>query len=201
LCIRPGGAGGPGAVGGPAALGALVLPPAPAGGAPGGARDGVAGPQAELASPGVCRDDDGGPPVARPGDRDDRGTGVPEPAADVEGQGAEVVARDLTGVVRDDERPGDVGRAVGDLACPGEELLATEGRELLLGGLEPAHEAGDPLRELLGPAAEQVGHLADEDVLLGLEAVGPRADERVDAAHAGPDGRLAEQGDPPDVAG
>jgi len=86
--------------------------------------------------------------------------------------------------------------------CPDarEKLRGLEPAELALGVAEPGHHVRDPLWQLLRAGLELVGELADEHALAGEEAERVDAHEGLDAAHAGADGRLAEELDQAELA-
>ena len=73
--------------------------------------------------------------------------------------------------------------------------------DLLLRGAQPLDDVVDPLGQLLGPRLERLAELGDEHVLARQEPVGVAADQRLDAAYAGADRRLAEQLDHAELAG
>ena len=82
----------------------------------------------------------------------------------------------------------------------GQHLLLAHRGDLPLGVAEPAEDARDPFGQLLGPHLQRLGELADHGVLAGEEVVGVGADQRLDAADAGADRRLAEQLDQAELA-
>ena len=81
-----------------------------------------------------------------------------------------------------------------------EQLGRLEPGELPLGVAEPGHDRGDPLGELLRAGLELLAELVHEDRLAGQEPERVDAHQRLDPAHAGADGRLAEQLDQAELA-
>src|SRR5262249_5678028 len=114
----------------------------------------------------------------------------------------EVVGADATGCAVSDVRDtADVLGAAGELSRDLQDLPGADALELLLGLAELGDQSGDAFGQLLAADLQLLGELGHEDVLLGQEAERVDAHERLDTAHAGADGLLAQHLDQAELAG
>src|SRR5947209_1151433 len=158
-----------------------------------GDADEVTGRQTPFAASVVDRHHDDRPAVVDRGGRHDAGT-VADAATHVQRELAQVVG---PGAVRcavcDDGHAELVRRRRHEIRRLRQDRCRAGSLELLLQLAHPRDERADSVDELLGPRLQRLGQLRHEQVLAGEEPVGVRADETLDATHAGTDRRLAEQ--------
>src|SRR4051794_33780538 len=187
---------------GAAALGDVRLTAAVAAESPGRHRDQRTRRQAESAAGLVDRDDHHRLVRGHAGDRHHRGLRARHPAAHVEGKLADVVGfGPVRHPVRDQGQPADVLRAGRDVPGRLEQPGRAQPLQLALGVPEAGHHGGDALGQLLARRLELLAELADQRALAGQETERVDADQRLDPAHAGPDGGLAEHLDQAELAG
>ena len=144
----------------------------------------------------VGRDDERrSPGLLRRREHDHRRVGRAQPAADVEGERAQVVAAHAGRRRGEDElhavRPPPPGAA--SEPALDEHLRDAQLVQLALGALEPVEHAADAVGQLVRLRLELARERLDEDVLARQVAERVEPDQRLDAAHAGTDGRLGQQ--------
>src|SRR6266511_4193803 len=183
----------------PAALGQLGAASA----APGqGLLDQVGGGQAASAGRPVDRDHQRGLPARAGGHRHHGRAVAGDLAADLVGEGTHVVGAGALGRLG-----ADVGRAAHVLRRrrePGgvaQHHLGAQLVQLLLGVAQRRHGLLDPLGDLLVGYPVQLGQPGDQQVLPRQEVERVDADQRRDPAHPGPDRRLVQDLDHPELAG
>ena len=123
------------------------------------------------------------------------GSAAAQPAAHVQGQRAQVVAADARRAPRPRPAapPPTCSACSASAPAPASTCADPQLRQLPLGGLEPVEHAGDALGQLVRLGLELAGQRLDEHVLAGEVPERVQPDQRLDAAHARADRRLAEQ--------
>src|SRR5918999_6508399 len=185
----------------PAALGEVVLAATATAEGLGGDADQPARLEAPIPGRLTDRDDHNGAVLRHPGDGHDGGPPA-EPSAYVHGQPAQIVgAGAVGGAVRDEADSVHVAGAVGQRPSSRQNLLGPDPLQLLLGVPEPGDDAGDALGEFGARRFQLLRQLADEHALLGEEAEGVDAHERLHPPDARADGFLAEHLDQAELPG